>query len=138
MVGLCRALAIGVNADRGSTRRSRVLVRLLNHDFLLRLLDDVELARSAYAQLGDCLDQDHHFWLQRGCLELEAGELSFAQNYLQYASAICSTEPLVETAFAHMQLRTAIANPSAPAASEAVETAFATLRRLIAARKVGL
>jgi hypothetical protein len=135
IVGLCRALAIGAGTEeRGARRRRRVLARVLSHDFLLRLMNDIEPARSAYAQLEDYLEKDHHFWLQRGCLELEAGELSFARNHLEYAAALGPTDPLVDTAFAHMQLRTAISNPSAPGAASTVETALETLRRVIAAR----
>jgi hypothetical protein len=135
LVGLCRAIAIGTSAESGrSSRRRRVLSRLLSHDTLLRWLADVEPARSAYAQLEDYLAEDHHFWLQRGCLELEAGELAFAKNYLESARALNTEDALVDTAFAHMQLRTAIANPSAHDSAKLVSEALDQLRRLISSR----
>jgi hypothetical protein len=135
IVGFARALARPgeVAAPKGSLRR-RVLVRLLSHDWLLRVLDGIDPARGVYASLEEYLDRDYHFWLQRGCLELEAGDVKFAQNYIQQAAGINSTDPLVETAKAHMELRTAIANSAAPGASDAAERAFETLRRLAAAR----
>jgi hypothetical protein len=135
VVGLCRALAIRIGADEPrNSRRKRVLKRLLNHGALLRLLDDVEPARSVYAQLEDHLDGDYHFWLQRGCLELEDGDIRFAQNFVDQAASINASDPLVETASAHVQVRKAIANPSGPDAEKLADTAFDTLRRLIAAR----
>jgi hypothetical protein len=135
IIGLARALARPgeAAAPKGSLRR-RVLVRLLSHDWLLRVLDGVGPARGVYASLEEYLDKDYHFWLQRGCMELEAGDIKFAQNYIQQATGINSTDPLVETARAHMELRTAIANPAAPGASDAAERAFETLRRLATAR----
>jgi hypothetical protein len=135
IVGLARALARPGEAiaPKGSLRR-RVLVRLLSHDWLLRVLDGIEPARGVYGSLEEYLDRDYHFWLQRGCLELEAGDVKFAQNYIQQAAGINATDPLVETANAHMELRTAIANAAAPGASDAAAHAFETLRRLATAR----
>ena len=53
---------------------------------------------------------------------------------MQQASALNNTDPLVETAHAHMVLRRAISSPSAVSAREAAESAFETLRRLVATR----
>ena len=119
VIGLCRAIAIKNSSDepRGSRRR-RVLRHLLNHDGLLRLLSDVEPARNVYAQLEQHLDGDYHFWLQRGCLELECGDIRFAQNFLQQAVAINPSDALVETAMAHMCLRRAVTSPANPGAEE--------------------
>jgi hypothetical protein len=135
VVGLGRALARPneVWTSRRTLRR-RVLIRLLGHDWLLRVLDGTAAARSVYADLEEYLDKDHHFWLQRGCLELEDGEVKFAQNYIHQAAGMNPTDPLVETANAHMGLRIAISNPSAPGASAAVDDAFSCLRRLLGAR----
>lgn len=132
---LCKALALSLkkSEDRRSLRR-RVLTRLLNHDRLLRMLRDIDPARGVYAGLEDYLDADHHFWLQRGCLELEDGDLPSAENFLQQASALQPADPLVETALAHMELRKAIANPAAPSAERVVNKALDVLRRLIVAR----
>ena len=134
IVGLARALARpGDVAPRGSLRR-RVLVRVISHDWLLRVLDGIESARSVYHDLEDYMDKDYHFWLQRGCLELEAGDIRFARNYIEQAAGLNPMDPLVETANAHMELRSAILNPSSPGASDAADGAFERLRRLVAAR----
>jgi hypothetical protein len=98
------------------------------------MLEDAESARGVYGQLENLLDSDYHFWLQRGCLELEDGDIRLAENFLQQAAAINATDPLVETAMAHMQLRKAIGNPGGPEADTIAERAFDVLRRLIAAR----
>lgn len=136
VVGFCRALAVqtGGASDGRNSRRNRVLSRLLNHNALLRLLDEVEHARSVYAQVQEELKDNHHFWLQRGCLELEGGSIPHAENFLEQSRALCPDDPLVETAYAHMRLRKAIANPSAPGAAPAAADAFETLRTLIRTR----
>ena len=135
VIGLCRALAIeGASDGRGGSRRKRVLKRLLNHNTLLRLLTDVEPARDVYSSLESDLDGNYHFWLQRGCLELEEGDVRRAENFLEQAASINGHDALVETAFAHMQLRKAISNPAAPGAEHLVDAAFDKLRTLIAAR----
>jgi len=135
VIGLCRALAMrtSVGESRGSPRK-RVLKRLLNHNGLLRLLDDTDAARNVYAQLENHLDGDYHFWLQRGCLELEDGDIRHAQNFIEQAVAMNSADPLVETANAHMQLRRAITVPFGPDAEKNANASFETLRRLVVAR----
>jgi RecA/RadA recombinase len=134
VIGLCRALAIKAEAGQRSSRRARALKWLLKHDRLLRLLGEIEPARNVYAALEDHLRSDYHFWLQRGCLELEAGDVRLAENFLQQSAALNAEDPLVETALAHMTLRKAIANPGAPGAGESAEAAFDKLRGLIASR----
>lgn len=135
VVGLCRALAIQTSPEEPrSSRRRRVLKWVLNHNGLLRMLDDAQSARNVYGQLEKFLDSDYHFWLQRGCLELEDGDIRLAENFIHQAAAINADDALVETAMAHMQLRKAIGNPGGPDADKTAESAFEVLRRLIAAR----
>lgn len=136
ILGLCRALAIKGGADAGrNSRRKRVLKRLLQHDTLYRLLGELEPARSIYRELEAHLDADHHFWLQRGCLELECGDVRYAENFLDQAAALNNADPLVLTAQAHMRLRKAVANPTAPGADALAVGAFDDLRRLLQARE---
>lgn len=134
VIGLCKALAIKAEGGQHSSRRGRALKSLLKHDRLLRLLGDLEPARNVYAALEDHVRSDYHFWLQRGCLELEAGDVRLAENFLQQSAALNADDPLVQTALAHMTLRKAILNPGAPDAGEVAEAAFERLRGLIAAR----
>jgi methylase of polypeptide subunit release factors len=67
-------------------------------------------------------------------LELEDGDIRHAQNFLEQAAAINASDPLVETALAHMHLRKAIVNPAGPDAEKLSSKAFDTLRRLSAVR----
>lgn len=118
----------------GSDRLRRLLKSLLNHRYLLRVLDDLDAARGIYAEVETVLDRDHHYWLQRGSLELEEGNLGLADNFLGQASALNETDHLVQTAIAHLQFRQAAAKPGVDESVKKAATAEATLRDLILAR----
>lgn len=135
IVGFARSICTSMGpSGRKTSRQSRVLRRVISHDNLLSLLKSVDAAQQVYASLEELLDQDHHFWLQRGCLELDSGSLPLAENFLRQAVALSEHDPLVDTAFAHMELRKTITNPTAPGAIERADAGFAELRRLVGLR----
>jgi hypothetical protein len=68
----------------------------------------VTRARQFYEELEAILRQDHHFWLQRGSLELEDGYLKLAQNFLGQAEAINPNDPLVICTSSHLLFRRAL------------------------------
>ena len=63
-------------------RMKRLLKTLINHEFLDKI-GGLEESRNLYSSIESLLRNEHHFWLQRGCLELENGTLSIAENYLK-------------------------------------------------------
>jgi hypothetical protein len=107
IVGLAWALAtkVGLPLDRHS-RISRFLVRLINHDFLLRMIGFMS-ARDLYTRLELVLSTDYHYWLQRGSLEVEAGDIRKAENFLSAARSLGSGDFRVDTAYAYMLMRKA-------------------------------
>jgi hypothetical protein len=84
--GLVRAIAARHQAGRPGSREAKLITALISHARVLRFfaLDD---AQALYHSAEDLLASDYHFWLQRGSLEVESGNLSRAANYLQQAFA---------------------------------------------------
>jgi len=39
-------------------------------------------ARDIYEELESILSWDYHYWLQKGSLEVEAGDIRLAENFL--------------------------------------------------------
>jgi Mrp family chromosome partitioning ATPase len=113
-----------------SARQWRMLRHVTNHEFLIRVVG-VDAARNLYGELEGLLRWDYHFWLQRGSLEVEMGDLNLAENFLNQARGLAPTDPYVETEYAYLLLRKAIENPTADHASELVREANETLTSLI-------
>lgn len=109
----------------------RFLKRLISHEALFRLTS-VDEARALYANCEQLLRWDFHFWLQRGSLEVEEGDLRLAENFLGQARALQPDDPFVLTEWAYLLLRRAIERPEAESAAEATNEAFQILRARIA------
>jgi Mrp family chromosome partitioning ATPase len=107
LVGLSWALAskVGLPLDRTS-RTAKFLVRLINHDFLLRTIG-VMSARDFYTRLEAVLSFDYHYWLQRGSLEVEVGDIKKAENFLGASRSLGAGDYRVDTAYAYMLMRKA-------------------------------
>jgi tetratricopeptide (TPR) repeat protein len=112
--GLLLVLAAHVYPEMKShAQPRRLLTRMVNHKFLHQLLGP-EHARRLYEDLEDSLKNEAHYWLQRGVMDLETGNLRLAKNWLDQAKGINPSDDYVETAFAHWQFRTAIETPQDP------------------------
>lgn len=116
-----------------SARRWRLLKRILANRLLSDVMGVVE-ARRVYAAVEPLLDWDYHFWLQRGTMEVDTGDLFLAENFLNQAMAHNADDPLVRTEFAHLQLRLAIASPRATTSRGRVTDALAEMQDQIRER----
>ena len=88
--GVTFAFANAVNSTlERYDRRWRRLIRFINHDYLLRMLSIAD-ARTIYERIESILNWDYHYWLQRGSLEVEGGDLSLATNFLDQARSLAS------------------------------------------------
>ena len=74
-----------------SARPWRLLRQVINHDFLIRVIG-ADAGRNLYGELEGLLRWDYHFWLQRGSLEVEVGDLDLAENFLNQARALAPTD----------------------------------------------
>lgn len=123
--------ALAASADRARFPRGReggLLVRILNHDWLIRHLPgDRDSIRSAYDAVEDLLAWDYHYWLQRGSFEVETGDLQLAHNFLEQARALAGDDYKVQTEWAYLAIKRAAQNPTAHGAREKIDEAFGEL-----------
>jgi len=113
-----------------------VMVRLLNHDMMKKTKIPYDAVRSIYDSVHDLLQEDLHYWLQRGQFELELGDLSIAANHLQSATG-CNggaADHLVQTTSSSIRLRYATTCPKEAASFAEAKTALDNLE-WIARRK---
>lgn len=128
LIGLAFASATQLAMEsRPNSRPARLLVRILNHDFLHRSFGMTQ-ARQFFDELEPVLKGDHHFWLQRGSLELEDGYLPRAQNFLDQAQAIRPDDPLVACTYSHLLFRKSLSNPGSLDAPTLVQQAVVQLK----------
>lgn len=113
--------------------RRRLLSRLLNHDNLRDLLGSDDAAEY-YAELEAVLSPDFHYWLHRGSLEVERGNLELAERFLANARGLNSSDLNTLTEFAYLQFLKAIRDPLKPGAEKMVEDAEQILRDNISRR----
>jgi len=86
---------------QGNSRKFNLYKSLINHKILyFRFKNNIELAREVFDSLTDFFDDDAHFWLQYGSLELEGegGNLNLAENYISQAESLAPTYSYVQNA----------------------------------------
>lgn len=145
---VCTALISGLasNARIGELRASRsgrLLIRLLNHDYLIRLvykgkdyLADISAVRAIYDAVEPLLRSDYHYWLQRGSFETkeDPGDLALARNFLDQARGMAGNDAHVRTQWSYMMLKRASRRAGEAGAAEEVQVAFEELDDVIAER----
>lgn len=99
---------------------------MLNHAFLQRSLG-LEATRNLYGDLEQLLSWDYHYWLQRGSFEVEFGDLSHAENFLNQAKGLAPDDPYVEAERAYLKFAQALMAPNTERAVGLVEEATASL-----------
>ena len=110
-VGLTCAIASEIDPPAETHSRPwRMLIRFINHKLLLRLLG-VSDAREVYEFLEELLSFDYHYWLQRGSLEVESGDLRRAEHFLNQARSL-SGDFRVQTEYGYLLLKKAVHNPT--------------------------
>lgn len=113
-----------------SARPWRLLRSILNHEFLQRTIGR-EAARNLFGEMEALLSFDWHYWLQRGSLEVEFGDLALAENFLNQAVSLAPDDPFVQNEQAYMLFRKAIDNPEGPNAPSLIEEATKLLEDLL-------
>ena len=132
--GLCFAFSTRVQPDmRRAHGAWRKLIRFTNHEYIRRIiaLDD---ARGLYASIEDLLAWDFQFWLQRGSLEVEDGNLDLATQYLNQAKSLAPGERNVATEVAYMLMKKAARRPEHASASDWFNEGREFLEDLISSR----
>ncbi|MEV7415940.1 hypothetical protein [Streptomyces sp. NPDC089919] len=92
----------------------RILIRLLSHSLMVSLRLDPTQVRGIYSIVHELLQDNFHYWLQRGEYELERGDLGIAENHLETAQG-CeggATDHFVLTAWSAIRLRRSTERPA--------------------------
>jgi len=132
--GLLFAMAIKfLRARDTSSKAFRLMIRLMNHRFMIEEIADASAIRSIYELLSSVIADDYHFWLQRGSFELERGDLELAENYLNQARGLAPGDHLVRTAWSYMSLcrATELAQDRDSGWRDRAEEAIAELKEII-------
>lgn len=146
---ICTALAFGLASSarmgiRQTNRTGRLLIRLLNHDLLIRLVyrgadpaADRAAVRGIYDALEEVLQDDYQYWLQRGAFETESGDIDLAKNFLDQARGMAPDDLNVRTEWSYMTLKRAASSARDPRAADDAARAFDELEEVIAKRGAG-
>ena len=131
VIGLARLGAAKVTPTmRRSDRPWRMLIAFINHGFLVRTVG-LEVARNLYGSLEMILSWEPHFWLQRGSLEVEVGDLNLAEHFLSTARGFNPDDVFLQTEWAYLLLKKACNNPAAKDAPLMVKEATESLETLM-------
>jgi tetratricopeptide (TPR) repeat protein len=134
LTGLAFAAASKVDPRRERSDRSwRLLVRVIGHEFLIKLLKLHE-ARAVYEEVENILSFDYHYWLQRGSLEVQVGDVRLAENFLGQARSIRPDDHRIETEYAYMLMRRAWEEPGRTEAPAWLGEGVQILEGVIASR----
>lgn len=128
---------LAINLHPATLRRSRemrLFVDLINHRTLMEIADSRGMPRLVYEDLQDVLAEQYHYWLQRGNYELEEGNLELAGLHLESAKGVGWDDPLVQTSWAHKELRQAAAAPANLTSVGRADEAVIVLRNVIGER----
>lgn len=116
--GLAFAFATQVRPEMDRYARPwKKLIRFISHAYIRRVVS-LEDGRACYADLEGLLSWDFHYWLQRGSLEVEDGDLDLASRFLDQARSLAPTERNVETEYAYFLTKKAARNPENPSSHE--------------------
>ncbi|MCY3677482.1 MAG: SIR2 family protein [Gemmatimonadetes bacterium] len=82
---------------------------LLNHrEVFERFESNVAEARAIFESVEIRLRREAHFWLQYGLLELEYGNLEYAENYLMQAESLSPNSRYIVNSLGHLYLKKAV------------------------------
>ncbi len=84
-------LAPELKKSQGPSKKFNLYKSLINHQVLYhRFKGSIEQAREVFDSITEYFNNDAHFWLQYGSLEVEGkgGDLSLAENYLNQAESL--------------------------------------------------
>jgi len=138
VVGLILSLAASARpGELKKSRPGRLLMRLINHDWLVKRIyrrsgneSDKQEVRAVYAAVEGPMASDHHYWLQRGSFETEDGDLNLAKNFLEQALSMAPHDLNVKTQWGYMTLKRASRSPEDGSAATDAAEAFDVLEEV--------
>lgn len=127
-------LAPELKKSQGYSKKFNLYTSLINHKNLYyRFRKDINLAREVYDSVKEYFDNDAHFWLQYGALELEGSgsDLSLAENYILQAESIDPTSYYIQDAKCNLYYKTSVYTSNKSEAFEYKELADELYYRLV-------
>jgi len=109
----------------------RRLSRFLNHEFVMRFTPNLAAARAIYERLETALSWEAHYWLHRGALEVETGDLGLATNFLDQARSLAPGDKRVQTEYAYLLMKKASTYPKHTSAADWFAEGKRTMQALI-------
>lgn len=107
-----------------SHKFARVIQKCTHHEVVARYsTNSAATGSSFYSELEPVMASNYHFWLQRGCYELEMGHFELAETFLRQARELNSEDFRVETSLHHLQMKKAASSPNSQGASDAFNNA---------------
>jgi len=94
-------LAPELKKSQGYSKKFNLYKSLINHQVLYkRFKSDINHARELYDSISEFFEDDAHFWLQYGSLEVEGsgGDLTLAENYINQAESLAPDYNYIRTA----------------------------------------
>ena len=87
-----------------------------------------------YLRIEDLLTSDYHYWLQRGSLEVEYGDLKQAELFLNHAHSMAPKDYKVDTEYGYLLMRKGIDSPQDGRAQSWVEEGIQLLEGVVGSR----
>ncbi|MCZ2838887.1 P-loop NTPase [Modestobacter sp. VKM Ac-2985] len=117
--------------DPGEPDR-RQMIALLNHNLMRKLGLPAADVRNLYDSVREWLEEDLHYWLQRGSYEVEIGDFQRAAGYLSQARGCVGGDDdyKVLTEWGSLQLQLAAAQSMNARLHEAAVLGLATLEQV--------
>lgn len=103
-------LAPELKMTQGYSKKFNLFKALTDHKTLYRRFrSEIELARGVYDSITEYFNDDAHFWLQYGSLEIEGkgGDLGLAENYLNQAYSLNPESSYIQNAICNLLYRQA-------------------------------
>jgi hypothetical protein len=121
-LGLTRTMTARYTPARFRTREAKMVRALIDHRRIARNFA-IGDARTIYNDIEEFCNDDYHFWLQRGSLEVQDGNLTHARAYLLSAKDGGDHDHRVQTEWAYYLLKDAWKHPRRPDAEQQVAEA---------------
>jgi hypothetical protein len=116
-----------------NSRPARMLATFANHTLIKRTAGSTA-GRQIYSEFEYLLSWNYHYWLHRGALELETGNLAVAENFLRQAKALEPSDIFIDNELAYLSFCKANEAPYSTESEQMVKDAIDTFDAIAARR----
>lgn len=116
-----------------NSRPARMLAVFSNHQLMKRTAG-ATAGRQIYSEFEYMLSWNFHYWLHRGALELETGNLAAAENFLRQAKALEPGDVFIDNELAYLAFCKANEAPYSMESEQMVRDAIESLNAIAVRR----